>query len=198
MILIGITGKARSGKDTIADYLLQHKWFETISFANPVKRGIQAAFNLPADKLNEDKEQIIPELGYSKRQLYQLFGTEFGRNILGEDIWVKSAQLTLNKIVERSHKQPGIFIDVPGVVISDVRFDNEAEFVKKNNGIIVEVRRESATAVNDHVSEAGINPMLIDYVIENNGTIQQLNDRINEILENEIGASYARTSQKIT
>lgn len=182
MKLIGITGKARSGKDTIADYLMQEKWFDTISFAAPIKRGIQAAFNLQSDEPGEDREAIIPHLGVSKRYLYQTFGTEYGRNLIRDDIWIVMAQQTLDKIHHREMTNPGLFTDTPGVVISDVRFDNEAEFIKRNNGVIIHVERENAAAVNQHVSEAGIDPQHIDFYINNNGTLEQLYDRVDEIL----------------
>lgn len=180
-MIIGLTGKARSGKDTIADYLAKHHMLDVISFAQPVKAGVIAAFGLEPDKPDEDREQVIPHIGKSKRELYQLFGTEFGRDMIDHDIWVKMAQHNLNK----ARNAPYYYTDWQGAVFTDVRFDNEAEFIKRNGGIIIEVIRDNAPKVRAHVSEEGINEQFIDYVIFNNGTIDELHAEVDSILKME-------------
>jgi hypothetical protein len=184
MIIIGLAGEARVGKDTAADFLIQEHWFEPISFATPIKRGVQSAFGLDPDKPNENREAILSDYGFSKRQLYQMFGTEFGRDMLGDDIWIKVAQRTLNNIIYQEENNPGLFTDSKGIVFTDVRFDNEAEFIKRNGGHIIKIERTvNMPRVNPHCSEDGINPNLITTTIVNNGTIKELHDQINLVLQ---------------
>ena len=180
MYLIGITGKARSGKDTIADHLALEHWFEIYSFAQPIKRGIQSTFMLDPDTPNEDREAPT-WTGLSKRQMYQLFGTEFGREMIDPDIWIKCADRAIAKIQHSEMHNPGLFTDTSGVVIPDVRFDNEAEFILSRGGIIIEVVRPINEVVNKHVSEDGISRNLITTTIMNDNTVDDLHNKVGNL-----------------
>jgi hypothetical protein len=119
MHLIGITGKARAGKDTVAKYLVRNYGFVSSSFALPLKRAAKEMFGLSDDEAfgDELKEVPIPFWwGLSPRAMFQKLGTEGGRILFGDDIWLKRW--------ERFYLQ---YRDSAHVVVSDVRFDNEAD-----------------------------------------------------------------------
>lgn len=158
--LIGISGKAGSGKDTLGSYISERYGYHHESFARPLKEALNTIFNWDMDKWNdrEWKEQILPEFEVSPRSLVQTLGTEWGRKMIDPDLWVKLL---------------GLKIKFP-CVITDVRFPNEAKFIKENNGLVIKLSRESG-AVLAHASE------VLDFepnvVLENTGSIQDLFDK---------------------
>ena len=153
--LLGITGKARSGKDTAADFLVANGWVR-YRFADPLKAAIRVMFGLT--EVHTDgvyKERPIPWLGVSPRQLMQTLGTEWGREMIRDDIWLRVA----DKILIDVEDQGAI-----GVVIPDVRFPNEAAWIRNHGGTVVELKRTAAEQVHAHVSEAGIDEPDHSYV----------------------------------
>lgn len=185
MRLIGLTGAARSGKDTLAYHLRMRHNFESMAFADPIKRGVCSTFGLTPDKPDEDKEAIIPWLGKSRRELYQKFGTEFGRDNVSDDVWIKVAQNNLDKKIKSEATNPAITVDCGGIVFTDVRFDNEAQFIIDNGGYVIEVDRpeELRVKVRNHKSENGLSDGLIDVTIKNDGSITDLYEDMDKILE---------------
>lgn len=170
MRLIGITGKAGSGKDTVSAHLVDKHHFVRYALAGPIKKAMCAAFSL-SEGVFEDremKEATIDWLGYSPRRLAQLFGTEFGRKIIGDDVWLRVAQRTLDWCVANFS---GTFL---GVVISDIRYDNEAEWVRKNGGEVWLIDRPGIHPVASHSSEAGVSAALVDRYLPNMGTLDDI------------------------
>ena len=178
MHLIGFTGKAGCGKDTAVEFLMNQHYYAGWAFAAPIRQGVIAAFGLSDEDFMDRnrKEAIIEDIGKSPRQLMQLFGTEFARKMLGDDIWVNVASHVLNQFFQAPE-----MADMNGVAISDVRFDNEAEYIKSKGGIVVEIVRPSATAVSDHVSEHGIDSSLVDAVVINDGELSKLYEQVTKI-----------------
>lgn len=173
--VIGIQGFARSGKDTIADYILKHDiYVHKYSFADPIKDTVAHLFDIPRDDLDGDnREEVLPQWGLSIRQILQRFGTESMRDVFGDDFWIKKAQLTLDNII------------MDTLVIPDVRFENEAEFCRAN-GILIRVTRPAADGlVGDvgHSSELGIRDNTSDFYIYNNSSLDNLYAKIDIILK---------------
>lgn len=163
MKIIGLTGAARSGKDTVALYLDGHFGFSRLALATPLKQGIEAMFGLPQSMWSDEKKELeIPGLGVSPRRMAQTLGTEWGRNTLGEDIWLKVLERRIDEL------------QVDQVVITDVRFANEARWVKDRGGLLIRVERPNVRAIAAHSSEAGIAPEVHDVVIVNDGTLEDL------------------------
>lgn len=212
--LVGLTGVARSGKDTFSQMLQELTEFETYAFASPLKRIVNSIFKWDErhsdgelkevvslyrienwrdililecrevfgkhiekvedsdlcyrfymacifDFLQSENEHTeVANVRISPRQAYQRFGTEFGRSI-NSNIWLVLA----NEKYESVDK---------GLIITDVRFDNEAEFIRSKRGHVVKLTRNSVTPVSGHVSELGISPELIDYPIDNNKGLWEL------------------------
>lgn len=170
MILIGLTGPAGCGKDTVGQILCDRAGFTRIAFADPIKRMVR---QLGIETDNRDtKEQPIDWLGRSPRYLMQTLGTEWGRNMVHPELWLMLA--------EREIKHNG-----GHTVITDVRFDNEADLIHKNGGVVWKISRRQVNAVERHASESGVNAENIDRYIVNNGTIADLTDEVLLTLTND-------------
>lgn len=179
MILIGITGPAQAGKSTVARYLVEHGFLE-VSFAAAIKRGVATMFDLDIQNLEQAafKEANLPWLGKSPRYLLQTLGTEWGRKLIAPDVWLILAA----RRIERA-KQAGQV----GVIVSDVRFDNEADFILASGGQLWRIWRQAASAVLAHESEAGINASYPVRGILNNSSFDELYTRVDNLLA-ELGA----------
>lgn len=171
-ILIGLAGHARVGKDTVARYLAAHLTLITYAFADPLKQALAGMFHLTAAQLDgAEKEQPLAWLGRSPRELMQLLGTEWGREMVHPQLWLLLAEQNLQLLAE--HDQA-----MKGVVISDVRFENEADWVRRRGGVILHLSRRGVRPANYHASEGGIRHFPGDYVIENDGTLDELYDQV--------------------
>ena len=174
MRVIGITGRARSGKTTVTEWIVTAHQFEPYAFAAPLKNALRAIFNLTEEQMDgEEKEQILNWLGCSPRFLMQSLGTEWGRNTVRQDLWIKLAERWLESVPRY----------VPGVVFSDVRFDDEANFVRQHGGILIHVSRSAAPKVNPHESERGVRFEDGDFILPNNGTLDELYERVDDLVQ---------------
>ena len=173
---IGITGKMHTGKDTLADMILSSDICDmnnTIyiqkSFAHPIKKIMTEIFGFTEESVYDQnaKEVVDSFWDITPRKLMQLIGTDMFREQFRDDVWIKLAEFEINN----NHN----------VIFSDVRFDNEAEMIHKHEGINVHIVRDEENQENkfQHKSEGGINPNLIDIVIYNNGTIEDLQFKAN-------------------
>lgn len=174
MKLIGITGKARSGKDTIAKYLWEQHEFTRIALADPLKIAVRSIFGLSHEQVYDDslKETIVPYWGMSPRQLFQQLGTEAVKGTFGDDTWVRRWLFSYSTLSQTDH-----------VVVPDVRFDIEAGTIRDLGGIIIEVRRGPGLvgSTGDHASERGLST-LPDAVISNDGTMCELFRKVDAVV----------------
>lgn len=171
-MLIGIHGKAGAGKDTLADIFVKEYGYEKYSFAKPLKDAVKAIFGWDERHVNgELKEVNDPFYGFSPRHAMQTLGTEWGRVCLRNDLWTRIAQQIIYK--------------KENIVIPDVRFDNEAEFILENKGLLLHVVRPSQETIglSAHASERGITD--IDKIAQrviNDGSISKLQIEAFEII----------------
>ncbi|MDD1133605.1 deoxynucleotide monophosphate kinase [Pseudomonas shahriarae] len=174
-ILIGLTGRARSGKTTAAEHLARTYLLEQYAFADPLRDGLMAIFNLdPTDFEGDRKEQTLGWLDCSPRQLMQSMGTEWARNTVHPDVWVKLAEQNL----EYMTKAMGAVL---GFVVSDVRFENEADLIRRRGGTVIHILRPNALAVSPHISEAGIAANSADLTLPNYGTVEDFLSSLDEV-----------------
>lgn len=170
--LIGIAGRAGAGKNTVAEMIPGAAVF---GFADPLYAGLAAMLGVPENILRNrrNKDTPLKWLGKSPRELMQALGTEWGRGMVAQDLWLRIAK-------QRIETYGGT------IVFSDVRFDNEAEWIRNQGGEVWLVEGEPKTSIGfdaaDHVSESGISPALIDRVIDNRGTFDQTRLQVAEIL----------------
>lgn len=178
-MIIGLNGEAGSGKDTCAAYLVENYGFTRYAFADAVREvalaidplvpmydGIQR-LSYVVNALGWDRaKREIPEV----RRLLQVVGTNGGRMVLGENCWVD--------IIEARLQQ-----ELPArVILTDLRFGNEAEYVHRKSGHVVEIIRPGnpyAIAKN-HASEQ-FTPDA-DYILHNDDTLESLCTQIDKMM----------------
>jgi len=139
-MIIGLGYKARSGKDTIANYLKEVHGFKRIAFADALKEACRAIFDFNDEQLyGNQKEVEDPYWKLTPRYVLQFVGTECMREVFHKDIWVKAVE---KKILSSNDNW----------VITDMRFPNEAEAVQRWGGFLVRVDRPNAGATGGIVS----------------------------------------------
>lgn len=173
IVTIGVHGKARSGKDTFANFFVSQKknsgveFVHKINLADPVKEAAMAAFNIKDRSCFFDQEdgrsrkgETDPFWNMTYRKMAQLMGTEACRRGIDDDIWLKCCFSKMMDIVENvsqfddnSNKNRDFYFLIP-----DIRFPNEHEFIKLLNGKMFHIVREDQEEIADssHCSENGL------------------------------------------
>lgn len=173
-LVIGLAGRARVGKDTAADYLTSRYGLARLAFATPMKEGLRAMFGLDDRRLHgELKEAPIPELGRSPRQLMQTLG-DWGRSN-NPRLWIWAAERYLNALKADIRSQG---LRWHGVVITDIRTESEADWVRDIGGTVFHLTRRQAPDVAAHNTEHGIHTRLSDFTVPNDGTVEELHHRL--------------------
>jgi hypothetical protein len=177
-MLIGLTGKAFSGKDTVARFLAEDHSFLEKSLADPLRAGLREMLGLkPSDFSPENKETVIDWIGKSPRELLQTLGTEWGRDLVHPQVWVRYLAARLKKSL----------LSGESVVITDVRFVDEAELVHRDGGQIWRVvrRRSETTRLAQHRSEQESLRIVSDLLIENDGTLEELREKVSDAVSSQ-------------
>jgi len=162
--LIGIHGPLDGGKDTTANHI-QHLFpghFGRYAFALPIKKACEVLFGFSNDQMYDTiiKERVDDFWGFTPRFAMQKLGTEFGRDMLRQDVWIKRAEMEHSKNMSQGK----------GTVIADVRFENEAEWLRSQpNSLIIYLKVPSLKKDEryQHASEAGIKTDSKDLLIIN-------------------------------
>ena len=168
-VVVGFCGLAGTGKTTLAQHLVQHHGFIRVPFAGPLK-AMAAAFGLtPAEMSGHLKEEPCEALcGKTPRQFMQLLGTEFGRDLLGPDLWVNAWRRTVT-----CHLEEALVDGAPlRIVCDDVRYANEAAAIRGLGGQVVLLTRQGAGSKSgfSHPSEAL--DFIPDKSVGNDGAIE--------------------------
>ena len=165
--IIGITGLAGSGKDTLAEGLSARFNTHIHRIADPIKRGLEVMFNFDRSiwEDREVKERELRGIGRSPRYLAQTLGTEWGRVLVHPDIWIWAAD---RQWLQHSH-----------LIVPDIRFDNEAAWIERRGGLLLCVERPELDYIEEsgHPSEDGIDPVYVFETILNDGTVDDLIDK---------------------
>lgn len=167
--LIGLNGRARSGKDTAANFLVKDYGYTKVAWADALRACAKAINPIVGwDRLGPVRwAQLFDELGYEAakddpqygpefRRVLLTLGTEAGRNVLGENVWVNAL---LDKLDPDKR-----------YVIADTRFANEAEAVSERGGAVIRIVRDGLPRI-DHPSETSLDLWEFDAVVINNGTL---------------------------
>lgn len=183
MNYIALCGYKRSGKDTISDYLIEKHGFIKYSFAEPVKKIAKVLFCLTDKQLNSDYKEIKDERwGLSPREIMQRLGTEFGQyqiyNLFPElkdkikerELWLESFKLFLEENKDKK------------IVIADLRFKHEYDFLKSYHFNIIKVERNK-NLLDSHPSENEYKHFKPDFVISNNKSKTELYVEIDTIID---------------
>ena len=166
-ILVGLAGYARTGKDTVAQILVDDHGFERIGFADKVRDFVAAS--------SEGVRAVVKSQGWEAaksdpniRGALQRCGMA-AREVIGEDVWVEAAFRDL---------QPG-----GRYVVSDVRFENEVEAIWDRGGVNFRINRPGTEPINGHVSETALDQVILDNAVWNDGSIGDLRDRVEELVD---------------
>ena len=163
-MIIGITGKKKSGKDTFFKALLEtNKNLVRYSFADDLKDEVSVACGCSVEFIAENKDLFRPML--------QWWGTEFRRTCYGEDYWIKK----LSVQIESGEALPTLFClpaQIP--VITDVRFLNEAEFIKARGGVVIRILGVQSETGDTHASEVEMDLIQEDFTISNTAGLDEL------------------------
>jgi len=171
-MLIGITGQKFSGKDTFAGQLIRNYSFQERRFAYPLKEMLRAMYRaagLPEAEIERRIEGDLKEepcdllAGRTPRHAMQTLGTEW-RNMIAPDLWIRQWEHR----IRFSHNQ--------NIVVPDVRFQAEAEAIRRHHGIIVRVVRpmNGSNDFSRHISETEMTGIQVDATVYNDGTIEDL------------------------
>ena len=174
-MIIGLSGYAQSGKDTVAEYLINNHGFVRVAFADPIRDALYALDPIvegtktvqPIVDLYgwEDAKKEFPEI----RRMLQRFGTEVARTLWNENFWVKQAFAKIKQY--------------ENVVVTDVRYINEADAISSlPDGKVWRVVRDDVGPVNRHASETQLDTYPFDEMITNNSTKENLYKTISSLV----------------
>lgn len=168
-MIIGIAGKMGSGKSTVAQIISEKCQDQTIlPFAKPLK---DIAYQMGWNGVKDEKG----------RRLLQLLGTECGRECIGEDVWVN---LWLKEVITACESyEDGTLMVVKNVIADDLRFENEIDAIKRLGGKTIKVKRLTNREESSHASERDLPDSLFDCIINNDGSIDQLKEKVWSILK---------------
>ncbi len=178
--VLGISGKLGSGKDTVAEMIIRHSpevWKQT-AFAKKLKQIVSILAQVPYETtLNQaGKNHMVDEFDLTVGEMLQQIGTNVLRG-WNENVWIKSLLLELKSEVGTNW------------LITDARFPNEADFLKNNGSFIIRVNRpvnpvaEASGRDLNHPSETALDDYAhFDYVIENDGTLEDLEVKVINML----------------
>lgn len=208
-MIIGVLGQSGSGKDTLADHLVDRYRFQKVSLADPLKRICKEVYGFSDTQLwGPSEERNKPDLRYpnnkggflSPREALQTLGTEWGRGCY-EDTWVDYCVSVAQKVMDGEYYTQAkglikrgfvrrLFARVPeGVVIPDVRFKNEVRKIHRANGVIIRLRREGKdgnlkAGIKNHASEMEQQSIMddeVDFVIDVPEGIPAFKSAINSV-----------------
>jgi hypothetical protein len=160
--------KPQSGKSVFAMVATDRFGYTRISFADPLKGML---LPLLADLVGHDnalmglwgntKEQILAPLGVTPRHIMQTLGTEWGRKLIHEDLWVKLWTVRVEEALKEGKR----------VVVDDMRFPNEMAAVRKLGGFTIKVVRSQGSTPANHASEGALSQCSFDAVMLNSGDL---------------------------
>lgn len=183
-MIIGLAGAARSGKDTVAGIMREHHGFSHVAFADPLRNFLEAqdpfvkhnkvpVYTRLSNVLRKYGWQGYKSSPYSDdvRALIQRTGTEAGRDKVDKNIWINATIMNMPK---------------GDVVVSDCRFPDEVHILRAGQAKIIRIIRPEAGLPGEHgthSSEQVLPDELFDFTIVNDGTIDDLKMKVNEILK---------------
>lgn len=178
-MIVGLSGYAQVGKDTVANYLVEQYGFIKVSFADPIREALYrldpriridefSAASL-ASAVDHMGWEEVKRLSSDARDLLQRLGTEVGREMFGKDFWVNQGLLRA-----REHDN---------VVFADTRFVNEAEAIKDAGGQVWRITKPDHGPVNGHPSEVALDDYNFDWYIPNYTGIDELHELVDKIFQ---------------
>lgn len=188
-LVIGLSGRKQSGKDTFAERLVLAHGFTRVAFADPMRAAALALDPLIpvnggmarlSDLVAAHGWDHAKEAHFEVRRTLQRLGTEMGRELFGEGFWVSQAM----EVIDRT----------PGpVVVTDVRFPNEADAIFGDAGVVIRIERPGLPATDLHPSETALEHHAAQWamrfpvpfwsaVVVNNGSVEDLHQKADTLI----------------
>lgn len=175
---VGLHGYAGAGKDSVAKILGDYG-YTRVAFADKLREALYILNPIVLfDEYGYDQhvQDIVDNLGWEDakreyeeiRRLLQVLGTEVGREMISQNVWVDAAFKGLDKDTK--------------YVFTDLRFENEHQAVDSRLGLLIKIERPGVEALNDHKSEKPLPDAWFDARINNDGTLEDLHTKVREIL----------------
>jgi hypothetical protein len=179
-MIIGLSGYARSGKDEVAKILVEEYGYTKVAFADKIRQLLLETN--PQVKDGFRIESVVGAYGWDKakvlfpeiRKLLQDLGVG-ARKVFGEEFWIERALASIFKN--------------ENTVVTDVRFINEADMIKHQDGQIWRIKRTGVEAVNAHVSEHDMDGYPVDKILKNEGTLEDLRTLVRTRMEFTLNAN---------
>ena len=158
MTIIGILGKKRHGKDTMADYLVEKYGMYKVTLSGVLKGICKELFMFTDEQLYGDlKEELDSRWGISPRRAMQFIGTDVMREYATQKLfphmngnyWLKRTEAEIEKLRMEHEKN----IDI---IVADLRFQNEVDWVNNLGGVVIKIERPSVINKDEHISEKDI------------------------------------------
>jgi dephospho-CoA kinase len=185
MYLLGITGIKQSGKDTLCEHLqklLAPNKIVRLAFADEVYREVAMACGVTIEFIKENKPLF--------RTMLQWWGTDFRRKLFGDEYWIKKWMIAANR--------ESMSRNTYCLVVTDVRFLNEAKLIKDLGGKLIRIYRSDAVSNDQHQSEIELQDIKPDYIIHNQYDIPQLHQNtvalLNKLREEYLNGNKYHTS----
>lgn len=167
--IIGVTGLAGAGKDTVGQHLVRKYGFTRRAFADSLKQL--------AVQINPQLEQTVVLFGWEmakkipgNREFLQNLG-HGARQVFGDNFWINQ-----------------VFVDMPErMVLTDLRYENEFERVMAAGGVVLRVTRPGLEPVNNHVTETGHATIPTDHTVVNMGSLAELYEQVDYIMQSFYG-----------
>jgi hypothetical protein len=166
-LLVGLAGPKGCGKSTIARRVISIGGYEghvtggtRYRFAGPIKAMLRALGLTEAQVDGDEKELPCALLGGETPRVAQQRLGDWGRSI-DVNLWVNATMLDVD-----SDLSDDSFL----VAIDDLRFDNEAEAIRRHGGLIIQLQRPGVSYTGEHASEVGVSGHLVDHIVPNAGT----------------------------
>jgi hypothetical protein len=189
-LLIGLSGKSGSGKSTAANYLTDRHGYHQFAFADALKDIVELAFGFSDEQLyGALKDKVDSHWGVAPRWCLQWLGTEIFRSRF-PDIWIRRLRRDIMNFLSINGQRP--------IVVTDVRFRDEAEALKRLGAVLVRIERTRGAP------EPGIHPLPFgttyhpseidldgwegwragrgNHVLRNDGSLKKLYSGLNEVL----------------
>lgn len=178
-MIIGLSGKKRSGKSVTAEYLMSNYGFHEVAWAFPLKEFIgKELFDLSENQLygsRDHREALDPRWNMSARTILQKVGTDFFRKEIDPDFWIKVGKRRIFQLLKNNQSA--------NIVISDCRFPNEMKAIKEVDGVTLRIERIGLISEDTHESETALDDYDFDHTIVSGDGVDKLHLEIDKWME---------------
>lgn len=165
--IIGIAGRSRCGKDTIAQIIIDtYPQYEIRRLSEPLKNAVTTLYSFTPEQIESDAKELIDKRwGKTPREIMQSF-TDYMMSYMGNDFFTRQLYFKY---------KPEQYIIIP-----DIRYEHDVHEIKKRDGIVIKVERPSSFV--RHNFEQHIDNLTYNYVVKNTGTIEELRKCIGSLI----------------